>query len=237
MPTHSAFSTSGLSWSPSSAAVASGIARQERRSSDRYPPGSSGRRPCRGCSARRERHRQRSMPERDPSVRRRAHRQRVEQEAELRALVLGRDPRKSNMRAWSSGSWIRIEPPASSIAVADEVVGDRAGGAGSSSSSACCSSVGRVNGWCCAVQRSRSSFHSSSGNRRHPEEVPCVAVDEIELAAEVQAEQAEHLARHLRRVGAEQEPSCPARRKRSSSGSERNFAIGERTSPSSRKTR
>ena len=42
------------------------------------------------------------------------------------------------------------------------------------------------------------------GHRRDPEELPGVAVDQVELAAEVQAKQAEHLARELRRVGDEE---------------------------------
>ena len=63
-----------------------------------------------------EHHRHPVDPERDPAHRRRAHRERVEQEAELRPLLLGpRAPSRSKTCAWSSGSWILKLPPPSSF--------------------------------------------------------------------------------------------------------------------------
>ena len=88
--------------------------------------------------------------------------------------------------------------------VADEVVGDRAGGSGVLLEQRQ-AVVGRP--------RERMVLRGppflvlvplEEGHGRDPEELPGVAVDEVELAAEVQAEQAEHLARQLRRVGDEQ---------------------------------
>ena len=63
-----------------------------------------------------EHHRHPVDPERDAAVRRRAHRERVEEEAELRALVVARSSRAGRRPcAWMSGSWIRNEPPPSSL--------------------------------------------------------------------------------------------------------------------------
>ena len=63
-----------------------------------------------------EHHRHPVDAERDPAVRRRAHRQRVEQEAELRpAAPPGSSLSRSKTFAWISGSWIRNEPPPSSL--------------------------------------------------------------------------------------------------------------------------
>ena len=71
----------------------------------------------------------RSMPERDAAVRRRAHRERVEQEAELRALLLGRDPEQVEDLRLQLGL-VDPERAAGELdAVADEVVGDRPRGA------------------------------------------------------------------------------------------------------------
>ena len=62
-----------------------------------------------------ERHQHPLDAERDAAVRRRAHRERVEQEPELRALLLRREPERVEDLRCSSGSWIRNEPPPISI--------------------------------------------------------------------------------------------------------------------------
>ena len=51
---------------------------------------------------------------REATVRRRAHRERVEQEAELRLLLLLAMPIVRKTRCCISASWIRIEPEPSS---------------------------------------------------------------------------------------------------------------------------
>ena len=65
------------------------------------------------------------------------------------------------------------------------------------------SAVGRVNGWCTASQRSRVLVPLEHREVGDPEEPPRVCVDQLELAAEVQPQRAEHARR----------PS-PARRRR-----------------------
>ena len=95
-------------------------------------------------------------------------------------------------------------------AVADEVVRDRARRARDRCrSSVALSSVGRVNGWCTAFQRSTSSSHSAIGMSIDPEELPARLVDQPELAAEVEAQQRRARARPSRGSSAPKSTVCP----------------------------
>ena len=75
--------------------------------------------------------------------------------------------------------------------------------------------------------------HSNIGKSVTQRNRQRVAVDQLELAAEVKPQRAEHARDHRRLVGGEEHRVAGRRdRNRSSSASPRNFAIGERTSPS-----
>ena len=63
---------------------------------------------------------------------------------------------------------------------------------------------------------------------------PARLVDEDELAAELQAQQAEHLRDHRRSSSATKSKVSPGHRQPRAASASRNFAIGERTSPSAR---
>ena len=178
-----------------------------------------------------ERHAEAVDAGRDPAVRRRAHRERVEQESELRALLVGRDPSRSKTFRCTSGSWILNEPPASSTRSRRGRRRSPSPRRDRSSSSSIDSSVGRVNGWCSASQRSSSASHLNSGKSVTQWNRHAASSTRLELAPQMEPQEAEDAgrprpARRLRR-----EPSCRARPKRRELVGERNFAIGELTSP------
>ncbi len=184
-----------------------------------------------------QRHQQAVDARGDAAVRRRAHGERVEQEAELLAAApRGRCPRYSNTCCCSSGSWIRKEPPASSLPLPTRSYATARALLGSVAKRSSVSSVGRVNGWCAACQVPRRLVVLGGRHVDDPEELPAALVDQVELAAELVAEQAEHLLDDALLVGDEEQRVAGLPRSCSSSSSERNLAIGEETSPSARKT-
>ena len=96
--------------------------------------------------------------------------------------------------------------------------------------------TGSVNGWWFASQRSSSASHLNSGKSTTHSVVEAVALD-AELVGHLEAQHAEDLVRDIVRVGdhadAGRRARRPARRaERAISASVKNFAIGERTSPS-----
>ena len=143
-------------------------------------------------------------------------------------------PSRSKTFAWMSGSWILKQPPPSSLPFTIR-------------SYACASaSFGLlVEAVAPLVGRPRERVvhgvparlvlvpfeHREVG---HPQERERLVVDQPELASEVQAQRAEHARGLLALVGGEEQRLAVLAAERASSSSERNFAIGERTSPPSK---
>ena len=150
------------------------------------------------------------------------------------ALVLRRDARAGRRPSpAASGSWIRNEPPRELDAVADEVVRDaRSPRPGRCRAARRPSSVGRVNGWWTASQRPVSSSHSNIGKSvTHRNATP----RRRSARARGRGAAAARRARASDLAGSSAAKSTRRRRLAARSARarprERNFAIGERTSP------
>ena len=170
--------------------------------------------------------------EREAAVRGRAHAERVEQEAEFRLLLGLADARAAwKTRGLESASWIRNEPRAELVAVPDQVVVLASGPPGSASNRSSSPGIGRVNGWWTNVHALLSSSHSKIGKSMiQRNSLRCGSAGRARAPRCVRR-RAEHARGHRLVGGREERRLAGVAAKAASSASERNFAIGERTSP------
>ena len=186
-----------------------------------------------------ERHQHPLDPECDAAVGRCAHRERVEEESELDALLVGREPERVEDTGLQLRSWIRNEPPPISMPFTTRSYACARAAPGSATTQLLRAGRGAGERMVHRVQRSSSSSHSNMREVGHPERIathPRPRARARDRGGGAAAPST--LATTAGIVGAEEDRRARARPGSARArGSERNLAIGERTSPASSKTR
>src|SRR5688572_15442772 len=153
----------------------------------------------------REHHDRPVDPERDSAMRRRSHRERVEQEPELRPLLVGAQRERVEHALLQVGLVDPERPTAELVPVHDEVVCLRQGLTGLGVEAIPPLLHGSRERVMDGVPAPLVLVPLEHRKRIHPDEGEHVLVDEIELAPEMEAQMAEHPRRHRPLVGGEEE--------------------------------